>query len=244
MTLVFTPQELLQFRRDAEKASQQRRRDDGIQLIKAIGVARPGLIAQLDDMLQSDLDGREYVLQRGLDPIGAGPLYKDFTLEASQLKLFPELTAGTQPSNAVAGKVAIYSEIRAYISPVTPRACIQELLDKAGVRLKYNDSRDPLELPLREIISTATRTPNAGAAYNAASAVEGTQTEVIELGKVLKLDPEDFLVVAPGDSTPNIELFWLTDYAASKPTTPAGSATTAPLQFKISGRLWKKIKRS
>lgn len=242
---VLTPEDLLGIRTTADNTKKQRRKAAAQELANIVGVARAKLMGQLDNFMQSGMDSRDYVLLRKWTIASSGGAYKDFTLAANKLSLFSELVNSSFPAQQPTGKLFAIKRLAIFVKTNEKVGTADELLEKWGIRLHYADGRSPLEVPARQLLMTGSRVANAGAAYNAVAAVEGTRTEIIELGNELVLDPEDVNIVAPGDTISHIEGFWLSDYAASPPTTPAGGAPSADIVVSVraQGRLFSAINR-
>lgn len=244
--VVLDPSDLKAIRQQAKAKGSLRYKGAMESLANLLGLARSNALGRMDEFVQSEMDMRDFTLQRRLQIVDTGD-YVNFNQDANKLKLFSVLSATPQPTNQPAGEVAAYSLLKIFASTKVSAETFEEILNGLGVRLRYNDGREPWEFPLRDCLKTGIRNPNAGTAASDDSVVEGTETEVIELGREQKLwgnSGEDVLVVLPGDGQTNLELFWLTDYAASPPAQPAGGeAGDIDLTVEVSGKLWKSIKR-
>lgn len=244
--VVLDPADLKAVRQQAKVKGSQRYKGAMEALANVLGLARGNALGRIDEFVQSELDMRDYTLQRQLKIVDTGN-YVNFNADANKLKLFSVLSATPQPTNQPAGEVAAYSLLKIFASTKVTADTFEQILNGIGVRLRYNDGREPWEFPLRDCLKTGIRNPNAGTAASDDSVVEGTETEVIELGREQKLwgtQGEDVLVILPGDGQSNLELFWLTDFAASPPAQPAGGeAGDIDLTVEVSGKLWKSIKR-
>lgn len=241
--MILTPEDLLAIRSTADNTKKQRRKAAAQELANIVGVARPKLMGALDNFMQAGMDSRDFVLQRKWTIASSGGAYKDFTLAANKLSLYSELVNSSFPAAQPTGKLFAIKRLAIFIATNEKVGTPDELLQKWGIRLNYADGRAPLEVPARQLLMTGARTPNCG--NNTTTPIEGTRTELIELGNELVLDPEDVNIVSPGDSLYHMEGFWLSDYAASPPTTPAGGAPSADIVVTVraSGRLFSAINR-
>lgn len=239
-TAVLTPDELKDIRESASNAAKNRRRKANKELGLVIGVARPNLIGRLDEFMQANMDARDFALSRKWT-LASSSAYKDFTQDANKLRLFSDIKGSTFPSQQPSGEVFAINELAIFVNNSTKSAALEELLNKFGVRINYGDGRKPFEVPFRRLAKVSSRTPNCG--NNTTTPIEGTRTEIIELGNELKLDPEDYIVIGPGDTTYTVEGFWLTDYATTGTAAPAGSETAIDVHVMARGRLYKSINR-
>lgn len=240
---LLTPQDLTAMRGAALGLGKKRRQDGAKELAGIVGVARPKLLGDLDKFMQSGMDVRDFVLSRKWTIAASGGAYKDFTLQANKISLFSDLVSSTFPSQQPTGKLFAVKKLAIIVNPKEKVLTIDELSEKWGVRLTYGDARSPFEIPAREMLKTRSRVANAG--NNAGTLVEGVRTELIELGREVTFDPQDVIIVAPGDTNTHVEGFWLNDWAGSPPTTPAGGAPAADIVVQIvaTGRLFANINR-
>lgn len=232
--------ELHQLRTAADTAAKTRRKNAYRALVGKVGVARPRALGSLDQLAQSDLDGRPFCLSRKWT-LAASSAYKTFTTDANKLRLLSDMTTSSQPTQQPAGEVFVIDTIKVFVPSDIKVDAVHELLNKLGVRFHYGDGRKPFEVPFRLLAKSDLRNPNAG--NNTTTVIEGTRTELIELGNTLVLEPEDNIVVMPGDTTFHVEAFWLTDYAASPPAGPAGSEDAIDVHLVASGERFAAIAR-
>lgn len=241
---LLTPQDLTTIRGAALGMGQKRRSDAAKELAGIVGVARPKLLGELDNFMQSGMDSRDFVLSRKWTIAASGGAYKDFTLQANKLKLFSDLVSSTFPSQQPTGKLFAIKKLRIVCNPKEKVLTLDELAEKWGIRMNYADGRSPFEFPACEVLNTRSRVANAG--NNAGALVEGVRTELMEIGKEITFDPADVNIISPGDSNDHLEGFWLADWAGSPPTTPAGGAPAADIVVQViaTGRVFAQINRS
>ncbi|MDC1143101.1 hypothetical protein OAU50_08415 [Planctomycetota bacterium] len=207
-----------------------------IGLMAVIANNRPGSAGTVKDLLNDQTDGRRHIIPRTVR-IATGGAWDDFTNAAKKVKLFTN--GGVEELDRQPNQHVYHGHtVKAYMPTNLAEADEDSIINKLLIGIQGQDGRKTHWFPAREALCTAKRRANAGVEFDGNDAVEGTRTELLEVGKAHALPHQDAITLLPQDSKESIVFAW------REGTEPAAPTGNIDLEIIVDGELFAQINRS
>ncbi len=200
-----------------------------------ITLARPGAVNDLGDGLQGNLHQRRHTIMRNYSIAKTGPAWQDVNDPAQRVGIFIENTV-TDPGEIASNHYFFGDRLRIYVPNNLADADYTKLLNNLIVLVHYQDARKPKEIMARDCLRVDNRRPNCG--NNTTTPVEGTRTEIIDLGNFYRFEGAEVIALHPKDKVKTIGFAWLGGTAPAAP-----SVTSLNLCICVDGDLFAPLGR-